>query len=474
MRSDAALLRVPPRSTGCEREGPHLVLGTVGYRVATHAGCTCNELRALTGRHLITRSQQLDVAYFKRQCFDVDVLVGNPLSKLQFIGHYSGGKKRMYNNAYHQLQQVVHVDAIARVKMFVKSEKLTMEKACSGAPRAIQYRTPEFNLLVGRWLKVYEESFYRDTLSAVGLPVIAKGMNNYARAANIRDASNMFQRPVYLLLDHAKFDSCVHEHLLKWTHRQYDRAFRNRYLRFLLSKTLNNRGRTANGIKYRVRATRMSGDYDTALGNCMVNYLLLRSWLQEIVHHILLDGDDSVVVVEYRDLERLLGRFNHFALMGFDTEIQIVHELREVEFCRARYLDIEPPRFARDPARTLSNWTVANSFVSPEYVRRYLAGVGLGELACNAGVPILGPCSRRLADLSDRPMLIDKYRYAYGIDLGPELVSDEARVAYAETFGVTVAEQLAIESEFSPHWERGSQCDFLKDIYESRSWRVEI
>lgn len=443
----------------------------MGYRVATHASCTCNELRALVGRHLIARSQSLDAAYFKSQLFDLKLDVPHPISKLQFISNYSGAKKRMYSNAYHHLNQVVSVNAISRVKMFVKAEKLTMEKAATGVPRAIQYRTPEFNLLVGRWLKVYEEAFYTQTFSPIGLPVIAKGMNNYQRADNLRQAAGFFQRPVFLLLDHAKFDSCVHERLLKWTHRQYNKTFRNKFLRFLLSKTLTNRGRSQAGIKYRVRATRMSGDYDTALGNCMVNYLLLTSWLAGIIHHILLDGDDSVVVVEYRDLQRLLDTFRHFALMGFDTELQVVHDLSQVEFCRARYLDIEPPRFAREWARTLSNWTVANSFVELGALRRYLAGIGLGELACNAGVPILGPCARKLADLSDKPIMQDKYRYAYGTDLGPELVSDEARLAYFNTFGVTVAEQLAIEEEFSPLGERGSPSDF-SDIYESRPWQV--
>lgn len=470
VRKDAVITRVPPRSTGCEREGPHLVQALHGYRVATHAGCTCNELQALTKRHLIPRGLQLDVNYFKSQCFDVHVDVGRPLSKLEFINNYSGAKKRSYSNAYHTLQQSVSFDALSRIKMFVKPDKLTIDKAETGAPRAIQYRTPEFNLLVGRWLKPYEEALYEQLKAPTGFKAIAKGMNNYQRAANIAEAAKLFQCPVFLLLDHAKFDSCVHKLLLKWTHRQYNRAFRNAFLRFLLSKTLINRCKSANGVKYKVEGTRMSGDYDTALGNCLVNFLLLTSWLKGVYHHVLLDGDDSVVIVELKDLERVLANFGHFAKMGFDTEMQVVYNINEVEFCRAKFLDIEPPRFARDPVRVMSNWNVANSFVAPEMLSRYLAGVGIGELACNAGVPILGPCARKLADLHTKPILQDSYRYAYGVDIGTELVSDDARLAFEDTFGISAREQLLIESEFAPSGV--GDCARLLSHYESLPCQV--
>lgn len=450
MRANATIDVVPPWSLGCDREGLHLVARNGGYQVATHTDCTCNELRALVGRHLISRGAKFDLEYFKTQTFDLPILDVEKISKLEFIKSYSGAKRRSYSVAYEKLKEVIKVDNIATVKMFVKPDKYVHDDILDKCPRAIQYRTPQFNLLVGAFLKPYEEEYYHTQMSNIGLRMIAKGMNNYERADNIVSASREFDSPVFLLLDHSKFDSCVNEHYLKWTHRQYVRTYRNRFLRYLLSKTIFNKGYSFTGVRYRVRGTRMSGDYDTALGNCLVNQLLLSSWLKEFKHHILLDGDDSVVILEKRDLKDCMDNFVHFEKMGFDTKCEVVYELSDVEFCRSRLLPLDPPRFARDPVRVLSHWNVANTFVNTDTWVRYLAGVGCGELCLNAGVPILGPCARKLANLHKKPLVLSSYRYAGNLSIGSEVITDEARVLFQQVYGISPAEQIITESTFDP------------------------
>lgn len=477
VRKEAKLLAVPPVSEGCDRDGLHLIMQNEGYQVATHTSCTCNELRALTERHLITRGTKFDLPYFRKQCFDVEVPFVEPIGKLEFIKHYSGAKRRSYANAYHTLQQVVSYDAISRIKMFVKPDKYPRGEIVSKAPRAIQYRAPEFNMLVGRFLKPYEEAYYSSTNSPIGLRMIAKGMNNHQRAANIVEASTYFSNPVYLLLDHSKFDSCVNEYFLKWEHRQYNKQFKNGFLRFLLSKCIVNRCKSVNGVKYQVKGTRMSGDYATALGNCLVNHLLLSSWLKNIKHHILLDGDDSVVICERDDLLSLMQTFGHFARMGFDTKCDIVYDINDVEFCRARLFPIDPPIFARPYERVLAHWNVANHHVDDSMLARHCAGLGLGELACNAGVPILGPLSRALANILPKgktPLLQDKYKYAYGEVIGDETVTDEARETYHQVFGITPEDQKIIESNFTPPRVDDPRVYLnLLEHYESLQWQAE-
>lgn len=60
---------------------------------------------------------------------------------------------------------------------------------------------------------------------------------------------------------------------LKWEHSIYNAMFRSDELAELLGWQLTNKGfaRTTDGlIKYEVKGCRMSGDMNTALGNCMI------------------------------------------------------------------------------------------------------------------------------------------------------------------------------------------------------------
>lgn len=187
----------------------------------------------------------------------------------------------------------------------------------------------------------------------------------------------------------------------------------------------------------------MSGDFDTGFGNSALNYAVLYSFLEQVKHYIMLDGDDSVVIVESDALSAL--DFGHFEKMGFLTECKIVTELHEVEFCRAKLLNTTPPRFARDARRSLSNMLVSYKRFEAVTAPRYLAGRGLAELAVSNGVPILGVIARKLAELSDKPIMDQDIIHKYGNATVTATIDDAVRVAYALAWGYSIAEQLEFE-----------------------------
>lgn len=430
-------------------------LNPQAYQVTTHSSCVCNEVVGLHNRHYpASVDETYSVTYFHKHCFNLPVLDDyKPTTKQEVVNAYVGHKKHVYTHALANLRQGLQLNRWTRISMFIKSDKYSrgsLESSDPKTPRAIQFRSPEFNLLEACKLKPYEHLLYKTLKSPIGLRVVAKGLNNVERATNIVEASAKFSHPVYILLDHSKFDSCVRVAHLKWTHKQYGRTIRNRFLRYLLSKTLRNRGRSKGGVRYTVEGGRMSGDFDTALGNTMINFMVLTSGVRKIRHHLLIDGDDSVLIMEAEDWD-MLGEEKmktHCALMGFKTKVEITRDLWQVEFCRSKLIPADPPRFARDPVRALSNYSVTLKDYSGEARLRYLAGIGQGEMAASAGVPILQAYALSLSRAHTNPMYIEELAVAYGPPGEPLTISPEVRVWFQEQWGIAPDQQQRIESSF--------------------------
>lgn len=364
-----------------------------------------------------------------------------------FCMDYTGGKRRVYLRAREMVKLYGFEKRFANISMFVKPDKYYHDDVANKAPRAIQFRSPMYNILVGCYLKPFEHAIYATEL--LGARIIAKGLNNVDRARNIVQASQLFANPLYLLVDHSKFDSHIRTEMLKELHKLYVKQAGDEYLRYLLSFSIVNKGYTKAGIRYSVNGTRMSGDYDTGLGNTIINIAVLKAYLGRVKHHMLVDGDDSVVIIEASDYASL--KFNVFDKMGFKTEMQVVDQLVEVEFCQAKLLPVDPPRFARDYKRVFSKMQVSNKMYDCKTVPRYVAGLGLGELAASNGVPMVDPMARKIALLSDRPIFTDDYHSRTYGEAGEALtITAEVRAAYCQAWGYSIAEQLAIErSDFT-------------------------
>lgn len=424
------------------------------YQVTTHASCICNELRALYNRHLIDRSLPEYNKYFVKdaarlvfQEFHFENL--QPCSYWEIIRRYSGPKRSAYMRAYDDVKLLGFQKQWAAVQMFVKPDKYPIGDAAGKAPRAIQYRRPAFNLMLAKYLHPVEEWFYSQ-LSPGGFRFVAKGLNNVDRAILLKEQASTFNDPCFILLDHSAFDSSITVDHLKLCHQFYAKLIKSRTLQRLLRCQLKNKGYSKNGIKYIVRGTRMSGDFDTALGNSLVNYVALRSWLKMagVRGEMMLDGDDSIIVVERSQLHRLDPI--HFPKFGFTTKMQVVYTLSEVEFCQAKYLDCQPPRFARNPLRALSRLNISvRNYHGPGWYR-YLAGVGCAESAVSVGVPILETVGRKLARLHKVPIFDTETWYKASTSGTVAAITPEVRDSYYQAWGIPPDRQVAIESDYTP------------------------
>uniref|UniRef100_V5GP63 RNA-directed RNA polymerase n=1 Tax=Anoplophora glabripennis TaxID=217634 RepID=V5GP63_ANOGL len=448
------ILKIPPVFHESKTRVHDVIAHGMGYQINVHTSCICNELVALTNRHLVDRTYiPFDKRLWARISHSTERFYPRELRPVAYedvIRGYSGAKKRSYHNAMVELRQFGLQPKHMMVKMFVKPDRYPVGDIEGKDPRAIQYRSPHFNLAMGSYIKSFEEEIYSTIHYNVvsRTRVIAKGLNNYQRAELFLNKVEHFRNPRFVLLDHSRFDSTINVDHLKSTHRKYQRAFKSRQLYHLCRAQLHNTGYSKFGIKYRTKGTRMSGDCDTACGNSVINGDVLYGFLTESgveKYDIILDGDDSVVIVEATDIEKL--DYTLFGRMGFDTKHEVVKDIDEVEFCQCKIILAQQPVWVRNPARVLSHSSVSRKKFANKTYERWLSAVGQCEVASNRGVPVVQAYGEQLAALSDKPLVDDELRYrweAYPTRSSLPVLAD-ARDTFALCFGVHHEIQLLME-----------------------------
>lgn len=420
-----------PATVHCEHKTRMYILNPhpLAYRVRVHSACQHNELIALTRRHIIdrsyiqfSRSEWLKAARLTRSLL-IEAAECQVTSVTNVIMGYRGGKRAVYTRAAERLSELRH--AHSTTNLFVKPDKVDEDLIDEKAPRAIQYRSAVYNLKLATYLKPLEHNLYNNLLNDNGTPVIAKGKNQKQRAEHILQC---FQdKPHILMLDHSKFDSTINVEHLKTEHGIYNSVFKSRTLQKLLSWQLNNRGYTRSGIRYKVRGTRMSGDYNTGLGNCIINYIAIRGFLAKfgVKGHIYLDGDDSLVFIDKCDLGRL--DFGYFEKLGFETTHSDTDQLEKAEFCQCNYIH-GPNVLVRKPGRAISNAAISLKNSNHFRIR---AGVRLGELSLNHGVPVLQAWFDSFGQ--HKKPIFDKPYFGHE---GSDQISDQARISFYNAFNI--------------------------------------
>lgn len=427
-----------------------------GYQVNIHANCVCNEEMALYNRHLVDRTY---IHFNKRvwrniACQTLKFYPNEYVERYtykQIIDEYTGNKKRLYYQASQNLLRDGYKSHYSKVRMFVKPDRYPSSAALEKDPRAIQYRSPEFNLHLGQYIKPYEHLLYKVLNMGVisRTRVIAKGLNNYDRAELLLHKISHFNKPRFVNLDHSRFDSTINVEHLRTTHNKYLRCFRSRTLARLLRCQINNVAWSKGGFKYRAYGTRMSGDPDTALGNSIINAdciwgVFKLSGIDKF--DFMLDGDDAVLILEQSDLH--LFNPTYFEMLGFDSKVQIVNSLEQIDFCQSKIILADRPVFSRNPERVFSHSQVSRKSYPKHRWLDWLSAYGLCELATNQGVPVIQAYGHQLAELSYNPLFDeDMKRKLMDLTITRKLkpITVDARATYALAWGVPLDIQLLLE-----------------------------
>lgn len=423
-----------------------------------------NEMQALHERHIMAVGEKtaLSVASYMGRVFELlPAQVAEKWSPSKVLAHRSGRLRRRYENAFKSLSEKSLVPKDANIAMFVKFEKEWSDVIYEKTPRAIQYRTPRYTATISQYLMPIEKWLFGcDKNWAPNSPVtsriFAKGLNSFDRASRLYSMWR-WSDTTWVLLDHSRFDANVNLHHIKWEKKIYCRltAGDTRELEELMNYQFRNTCYSGSGIKYKCSGKKMSGEYNTSLGDSIINASLIQKWLDGIDAEFIVDGDDSVVAIRTSDYHKL--DMCYFKNNGWDTKIETTRTFNHVEFCQARPVEIRPGvwRMVRNPMRSLSRAVCTVQRYYGAAWKRYLTSIGLCEWYCGFGLPILDEFARYLLRHGEgaKPLatIQDDFRAKFEPHLRVQrmAISESVRASFALTWGIDVPTQYALERYYS-------------------------
>lgn len=388
----------------------------------------------------------------------------SPISPVAYAGTKLGSKRKVYMRAVENLwMRPQPMSRMASLAFFVKREATLHSKR--QVPRIISPRSPEFNVLLGRFLQPVEHRIFAALGAARGSssPVIAKGMTQQQKAEVIVEKLQRFGCCVGL--DASRFDQSVRDRLLEMEHKLYLQLFPNRRdLAYLLKHqlTVEGYGRVPDGqVRYKGPAMRCSGDVNTSLGNCIISVVLAHLFLQQhdIDGDILCDGDDCLLFIPPASLP-LLHNLDEWYL-GFGLRMKVeapAYEPEQVEFCQSRPVwDGERWVLCRNPFKAFNTDGFVPHSLDERQALVHLRAVGLCGLSMAAGMPMFDAFYRSLV-LAGKTGKWDPdalggicYQYRLQVAAGhcavSRVVSPDARLSFWRAFGVHPNVQLLVERD---------------------------
>lgn len=400
----------------------------------------------------------------------VDLLPSTaPLSHQQFVDQCSTGRKRqIYQQALNQIREGrTDLEKDSRIKCFIKYEKTDHTSKANPVPRVISPRDPKYNIRVGRYLRHVEHRIFKSLGKLFGHPTVIKGMNALDSAAVLREKWDMFADPVAIGLDASRFDQHVSIEALQWEHSIYLECFKQRKHRQRLKKLLEyqlvNRcaGYTPDGIvHYVVNGTRMSGDMNTSLGNCVLMCSMMHAYFRArgIKAQLANNGDDCVVILDRKHMHRFMeGLTEWFLDLGFNMQVEEpVDEFEKVEFCQTKpVFDGQQWIMCRNPVTAIVKDSVMLMPYSRSLFLGWLDSVGVGGLRMTGGLPVfqefyssfIRAGKRRNIPVELLPYSFRNWTAGMVREYGE--ISPIARCSFWAAFDITPDEQIALEQYYA-------------------------
>jgi len=228
-----------------------------------------------------------------------------PLSDEQFCSTYIGAKKKRYEEACESLLRESATQKDAKIKSFVKIEKINFSSKPDPAPRIIQPRTFRYSAALGKIIKHLEKPLFKEIGNIFGGPTVLKGLDCVGQAKALLDMWQMFDNPVAIGLDASRFDQHCSVEMLEWEQTIWPMMTTSkRQLKRLMRWQLLNEGTAYvqdGKVKYKTNGSRMSGDMNTSSGNCLIMCAMVWTYCRSLgitKFRLANNGDDCILIVE--------------------------------------------------------------------------------------------------------------------------------------------------------------------------------
>jgi hypothetical protein len=376
-------------------------------------------------------------------------------------------------------------------------------------PRIVWFAAWEWFVHASVYMLSFEHWFLNVDFSVFGLPpggpsgrVIGKGLSHKARADLLAQKMARFKRPVVFSMDGSKWDRQVNEVQLVAAAIVVAAAFSSTTLADILLRQVGRKAKVRFGdyiVLVTILAGRFSGDLDTGFGNCLIFLIVLvatlfdfetQSWKVEFDTAI--DGDDALGICEEEDFERMRTLIiRGFYLAGHDlTDEGATTEFEGIVWCQCHPVLVSSGNhvMVRDPRVAISKAYSSTKYASSaQAAMDHLYMVALGEYILGIGVPVMQEWAyntmqnclkagakpfrlkqdnsstyRRLRDyllevglfetLPPNSVVLKHWRdyraiHSSIVDLySKEAITQEARLSLERAFGISLHEQLLLES----------------------------
>jgi len=374
---------------------------------------------------------------------------------------YDGPRRRVYEAALDSLHWCAVNIKDSYVKFFPKWEFFNFRLKGPEAPvRIISPRSPRFNVVLGTFIKPLEKACYAALRRLFGFKACFKGMNMDKRARQLRKYWEEFDDPIAIGLDANRFDQSVHYLTLKSIeHYYYLLVFMgDALLKELLSWQTLNKGffYCLDGfIKYAVLGTRCSGDMNTSLGNCLLMctavYTYFDNWCR-IKYRLANDGDDCVIIIERKNLNKLANMAQEFRGFGFSLKLeQPVEMFEKIVFCRSQpVFDGSRWTMIRDPKEAVNKDVSAVKYVSDEtYFSKWCYSVGKCGESLAGNMPIYSQLYKKLQAVPvTRHVKLETgmEQLSRGMKNKFSEPTQDARLSFARAFDISPTKQIEIEN----------------------------
>jgi len=354
----------------------------------------------------------------------------------------------------------------ARVKGFLKAEKVNFTAKGDPAPRFIQPRADEYLVVSGQYLKKFEKKLFRAFERAFGYKVVLKGLNAIQQAGVLRSHWRRYDNPVCIGLDASRFDQHVSPDALRFEHSIYNETFKDPQLARILEMQLKNdvTAIAADGlIRYKTDGGRMSGEINTGMGNCVIMSLVILGYIyaNNIDARLGNNGDDCVIICDASDLHKFEGLDEWCLRGGFCVVRETpVYEFEQIEFCQCHPVLASDGKYrmVRNPWTAPSKDAVSLlSWANQEEFDAWAAAIGGCGLALTKGVPFWESFYRNLlGGRSGKAWADDRVRdsgmgYMVGdMNIEDMPMTEEARYSFYLAFGMLPDEQVALECSHVP------------------------
>lgn len=303
---DAEIRRVPTDEPCVHKTYAYRLVKTPPFEeipeIRTYQACWRNELVSLQQRHLVDVPEVDDEVLAWATLLLVGRLKLDQCTKWTpeqvLAKKKSAMQRKRYENAFASLARIGFKVTAMNIEMFEKVEKWKKEQLGVKPPRSIQHRSYPYCAALSQFLCPIEELIWKVRNSSGSL-VFSKAMDSWGAAANLRKNWDYFVDPVAVLADARAFDSSVQVGHIKLEKHVYEACFAGMpELGELMDGQLKNNCYSKGGIRYDCIARKMSGEYNTSLGDSLINFMMLLGMFNGVDAQYVINGDDSVVILE--------------------------------------------------------------------------------------------------------------------------------------------------------------------------------